>query len=160
MKDIVIYLDVPPYLRDYLVHSFGFPVSLPHRSYENILLSSLLKPKSHRRRHLSDDATGLPVVIPKRSDKKPSVYNYLSDDGRLRVTRALKNIFKMHLWSDVFPLVNSHAPLNESIDQWCKSQGIAVEHREAVRQCFFRLRRNHEDYGIVLGKKYVKSDPI
>ena len=160
MKDIVVEIKVSPYLKEWLAFSFGNPVKLPRRSYENSLLSSLLQKKSNNRKPIHPSGRSIAIVIPYRCEKKPEFYNYLSPLAERKMVAALRDIFKMHLWSDVFPIVNSGGKLNESIDSWCREHGIAVKNREAVRQCFFRLRQNHERYGIILGKKYVKILPV
>lgn len=159
MKDIVVHLPLPAYLRAWLTHTLGDPVRFPARSYENLLLHRLLtrRPPLAPIEEPRQDTVAL--VIPDNAVKRPEYYNYLGRRGRAEMTQAVERLFRLHLWSDCSALLGASGELNRGIDEWCRTYGIGLDAREAVRQKFYRMRRDYRRYGIVLGKKYAKKLP-
>lgn len=157
MKNIVVYLRVSPYIRAWLASTLGDPVRFPAGSYENAVLHHVL-----RRRPLSSlpEAPGedtIAVVIPDSAVHRPEYYNYLGRRGRRAVAECIEHLFRMHLWSDCRHLIGTRL-LERGLDDWCRLHGIGIEHREAVRKKFYRMRRDYLSHGIILGKKYFKKD--
>lgn len=151
MKGICIYIPLKAYVAEWLTFHLGNPVKLPARSYESILLGHLLsrRPRTAGRfKH-----TGTPIVIPDNDRRRPEYFNYLSIPNQRIFTKALDNLFLIHLWSSCLPLVYQYGKLNNGIDEWCKANGISFAHREAVRKRFYRLRAEYYKDGIIVGMK-------
>lgn len=157
MKDITIYLPLPPYLRQWLTTAFGLPVRFPPRSYENLLLQRATC-RGKGTQTLSHRPEGsVPIVIPDNGRRRPEYYYRLSRHGRQHLSSAIDGLFRLNLWSECCGLCNRRGELNESLDNWCRDHGISVEHRDTVRKKFYRMRLDYERYGIILGKKYKKD---
>lgn len=150
---LLIYLPLSPYLREWAVHALGSPVRFPRGSYEHALLG----------RHLSRPPRGadpqLPrpdavaVEVPVLRGKPMEVYNYLPRAGRSLLREAVLRLFVIDLWSSLSWAI-LRPSLGEAIEEWCRSRGIAPEHREAVRRRFYRIRSRYNDMGLTIGRRY------
>ena len=157
MKDIVIYVRLEHYLREWLVHSMGQPCPFPPRSYEQCLLRRYLRkpPAGYVPRRPGPEDVA--IVLPDNALRRPEYYHHLGRDGTRRLCEGLENLFRIDLWQGCSPLLARSGELNKGIDEWCASHGIGLDHREAVRQKFYRMRKAYEADGIFLGKKYRKN---
>lgn len=158
MKDIVVHLPLPPYMRQWLTRRLGLPVRFPPRSHENLLLHRVLTRRPQGAPIEPEGPDTVPVVIPDSAIKRPEYYNYLGRRGRSEMLQAVEHLFRLHLWSECAGLIGSSRELNRGIDEWCRANGIGIDAREAVRQKFYRMRRDYMQYGIVLGRKYSKKN--
>lgn len=157
MTNLLIYIPLTGYLRQWLIGRMGSPVSFPRGSYENAVIA----------RHLSRLPKGLaphlcgpddvPVCVPVVHGKPPEVFNYFGRRGVAELTEAILTLFTLDMWHGIAPLLTS-ARLNDGINDWCKARGISLDNREAVRQRFYRIRKAYGERGIILGKKYGKKD--
>lgn len=157
MKDIIVYVRVEKYIKDWLEFHLGNPVRFPERSYENALLHSYL---CKRPACCPPDRGGegtVAVVVTDCRHRKPEYYNHLSSRGHRAMASAIDSLFRLALWSGIAPLLGTGAELNRGIDRWCREQGISFDSREAVRQKFYRMRRAYMKKGIVLGRFYKKK---
>lgn len=158
MKDIVVYLPLFPYLRQWLTSNLGSPVRFPARSYESTLLTRLCS----RRPAGVEESASLPsgcvaIVLPDNAHHRPEYYNYLSRSDRSKMAHAIEELFRLHLWNECAHLCSCSGRLNAGLNDWCQKNGIGVIYREAVRQKFYRLRALYDGTGIVLGQKYRKK---
>ena len=157
MKDIVVYVKVQRYIKEWLEYHLGTPVRFPERSYENELLHRHL---DKRPRNLPPDKPEegtVAIVITDCDHSRPEYYNYLGQRGRRAIVSAIDALFRLDLWSGCAPLMHSKTELNRGIDGWCADNGISLDAREAVRQKFYRIRRAYLERGIVLGNFYRKK---
>lgn len=149
MKGMLLYFRLDGYLREWLVHTFGSPVSFPARSYENaIIVRHLIKRPPGV---LPLDGAGsdtVPIVIPDNGRRPPEHYNHLSIYGQRLLHHAVLNLFTIDLWHGCAPLCGSPG-LNEGIYRWCDRHGIDFDHQEAVRQRFYRMRKEYRLRGII-----------
>jgi len=159
MKDLVVHLPLPGYLRQWLAATLGDPVRFPPRSAENVLLTHLLRRRPPLAPPEPAGADTAAIVVPDNGLRPPETYNYLGRRGRAELAAAIERLFRLHLWSECAALMGAEGELGRGIDRWCEGHGIALEGREAVRQKFYRMRKAYRLYGIVLGKKYVKKSP-
>lgn len=157
MGQLLIYVPLTGYLRQWLTGRLGIPVSFPHGSYENAVIARHIArlPKGYAPQMCGRD--DVPVVVPAIHGKPPEAYNYFGRRGVAELTEAIATLFTLDLWHGVAPLLTSSA-LNEGIDKWCAGCGITLDNREAVRQKFYRIRKAYAQHGIILGKKYKKKD--
>ncbi|MBR7028471.1 MAG: hypothetical protein IKI05_03550 [Bacteroidaceae bacterium] len=157
MKDIVVYIKVEKYIKQWLEHTLGNPVRFPTHSYENEVLRRHLQKRPANVLLPLADPDLVAIVIPDSSERKPEFYNYLGFRGQRALQSAIDGLFRLALWSDCAPLLHSKRELNRGIDAWCKQHGIELDYREAVRQKFYRIRKSYRIKGIVLGKIYQKK---
>lgn len=156
MSDFFVYLKVDGYLQEWLVRSYGYPVRFPSGSFENAILRHNLQKKSEGCGPDLPAEGRVPVAIPDSRTKPPIVYNYLGRRGRYELLRSLDMIFCIDLWNGLRVALCGNR-LNESIGRWCLRKGISEGNIEAVRQKFYRMRRNYERYGVFLGKKHARK---
>lgn len=157
MKNIVVHVRLPAYLRSWLTHTLGDPVRFPARSYESLLLSRLVTRRPGAAPIEGPGPDTVAMIIPDNALKRPEYYNYLGRRGRAEMTQAVERLFRLHLWSEAAGLIGSARELNRGIDEWCRANGIGIDAREAVRQKFYRMRRDYMQFGIILGRKYAKK---
>lgn len=157
MKNMVVYLRLNRYLREWLTFHLGCPVRFPNRSYENALLHRLLSKRPEGAPPSLPVEGAVPVVITDCSYKKPEHYNYLGRRGEQAMAVAIEALFRLDLWSGCAPLIHSGAEINRGIDAWCAASGISLDAREAVRQKFYRIRRDYLKHGVVLGKNFRRK---
>lgn len=164
MKNVTATIYLPRYLEQYLRHHYGRPARFPARSMENELLRRLTTrpPAQPAATAAADECaarlTALDVVLPDDDLHRPEYFCYLGRSARRRFCLALEATFRVHLWSDCLPLIVA-GNINQGLDEWCASNGISLDSREAVRQKFYRLRRTYATMGIRIGRKYDKSLP-
>ena len=69
---------------------------------------------------------------------------------------AIDDLFCIDMWNSLAPYLSSSG-INGRLDKWCEERGISLDNIEAVRQRFYRLRKNYAKFHIILGKKYKKN---
>ena len=154
MKDILTYIPLGGYLRQWLVAHLGEPVRFPPRSAENALLTRLAdRPTASTPPTLKCVGGAVAFVLPDSRRRPPERYYHLSRAAQREVVRAVERLFRLHLWSDCAQLVTA-GDINRGLDQWCRDNGISIDHADAVRNKFYRMRRDYDRYGIVIGQRY------
>lgn len=143
------------YLREWLVAQYGDPVRFPSRSFENAILARYLS-KRPGRTSLSPGCEVLSIALPKVRGKEADCYRHLSAEGIAALTEAIDVVFRLDMWHSLAAILTQDN-INERIRLWCKEKGIDDDHVEAVRQKFYRARRDYARHGIILGKKYKSS---
>ena len=161
MKDFLIYVKLESYLAEWLTHSFGYPVRFPDQSVENAIIHQYLTVREAGALVDTDKEGKVPIVITDSSLRRPEYYNHFGQRGQAALIRHLDNLFRVNLWSECVPLITfkRKRKLNAGLDEWCYSHGISLDHREAVRQKFYRMRKKYESYGIILGNFHKKKQP-
>ena len=82
MSEFVLYLKLKPFIRQYLVNSFGDPVRFDDHSVTNARIVSVLQ---RRPANCTPDtaADGLTAIcIPYSKQKDPACFNYVSNSGK------------------------------------------------------------------------------
>ncbi len=156
MKNVCIHLRLEVYLARWLTATMGDPVRFPAHSYENAVLSRLLTVRPKNLPPPKPEAGEVAIVIPDNAARRPEYYNYLGARSQAALRDVIDALFRIHLWSECAPLLSVPGRLNSGLDEWCARHGIPLDNREAVRQKFYRMRKNYEQFGIYLGKKYKK----
>lgn len=157
MQKQVIYIHLKGYLSEWLVNRFGFPVKFPPRSWENIIIARNLAKKTLATPELPSVTDGLvPVVVPSVSGKVFTLYNHLPQRAEEELLAAIESLFRLDMYYSLIWRVTSNN-INDHVEEWCCSRGIIPDHREAVRQKFYRIRRDYEKNGVILRKKYIKQ---
>lgn len=154
MQKNVVYIQLDGYLAEWLVNRFGNPVRFPSRSWENIILARYLSKKSSAPSSPSNTGHLIPICVPAVTDKPFSIYNHLPTRAEAMLIASIESIFRLDMF---YSLIHCVVDINEHVDVWCSQRGIDSEHREAVRQKFYRIRRDYEKNGVFLRKKYSKK---
>lgn len=150
MSKYVIYISLPKYLSEWLTHSLGNPVTFPMGSPQNAVIRTFVKQLPQGE---SPDCGGegmTAIVIPDSIAKPASKYNYITQRGKTAVAETCKDLFLRALWTDINPLTEAPVGLNKLIAAWCEAHGIDIDRVEAVRQCFYRIRKEYCKKGINL----------
>lgn len=156
--DAVVRVKMPGCLADYFRHHLGSPICFPPRSAERDIIA---RGVCRRHEQQSAEDVGEPVAVFRRSDKRVPADPVMSEPGRAKLLRAMNGILTAAVWTAMLPKFAEGRGLNNEIDRWCAANGIAIDHREAVRQRLYRLRRQYAALGIVVGrlhKDIVKND--
>ena len=141
MSAFVIYINLPRYLGEWARHKFGDQVVFPRASPQNAIIRAYTS-KLPKGAVPDAAAPGLTAVaIPDSVAKPPEVYNYMGERGKAAVAESIKDLFLRELWADMTPLRESAVGLTSLIAAWCEANGISIDNVEAVRQCYYRIRK-------------------
>lgn len=151
MSAYSLYINLPRYLSEWLTSHFGNPVTFPYSSPQNAVIRTfLLRPPVDYTPECNKDKSHTAIAIPASVAKPPERYYYMTDMGKKAVAEACKDLFLRALWNDLSPLAEYPVGLNTLIRAWCESNGIELAHVEAVRQCYYRVRKDFAEKGINL----------
>lgn len=156
MKGITIHIVLAGYLREWLTSRFGNPVRLPARSYEQEVLRRCVSRPPRGWVPPAAPPGAVAVVLPDDDMRRPETYCYLGRRGAVRLRAALAGLFCIDLWKGMQAELMRCDGLNAAVDEWCRDRGISPQHRETVRQRFYRMRCNYAAHGVAVGKKYRK----
>lgn len=156
MSKFVIYLDVEPYMRQWLTNSFGDPVVFPASSNENAVIRRLTtkRPSNKLPDQPSDKAVA--ICIPASKYKNPETYNYLSTYGKQALSESLDDLFRNNMWSDLGDLSDTSCKKMSAFRAWCQNHGIDIDYAETIRMKWYRMRKAYQSQGINLfnNKRY------
>ena len=120
------------------------------------MLHTLLTKRPASVQPVKPTADSVALVITDCRHRKPEHYNYLGIRGQRVMISSIEGLFRLDLWSSCAGLIHSKGELNKGLDELCAKSGISLDAREAVRQKFYRMRREYQAHGIVVGKCYQK----
>lgn len=147
MSDYNINLELPTYLRQWLIHENGGsqPIVFPRLSTENkILEMCLTKTPWDAVPDLSTDTT-VAINIPYFRIKHPKTYHYLPRKAKDNLAACIRNRFIIQLWSDLHQHGHIGKRKDNLIYDWMSLHGI--EHTEtnwnAVAKIYQRQHRNN-----------------
>lgn len=152
MSKFVIYVPLEKHIRQWLVSTLGDPVVFPAYSNENAVIRSFTIKTPPGVRPVDNRSGMVAIALPDSTAKPPETFNHLGRKGQLALREAIRDLFLRALWSDISPLCASKVGVNKLIAAWCESKGIDIDSVEAVRQCFYRLRRQYAANGINIKK--------
>jgi len=154
--NLLIYLRLSSYLREWLAATLGSPAKFPPHSVENAIIARHIGRLPHGKQPDLYEEGDIAIVVPVIRYKPATEYNYLGRRGRVELADAIDALFCIDMWNNLSPYLAS-GNINGRIDDWCQERGISMDNTEAVRQRFYRLRNNYAQYNIILGKKYKKN---
>lgn len=150
MSKYVIYISLPKYLSEWLTHSLGNPVAFPVGSPQNAVIRTFIKPLPDGETPDTGGAGMTAICIPDSIAKPADKYNHITKRGKEAVAETVKDLFLRALWTDINPLTEAPVGINKLIAAWCEAHGIDIDSSEAVRQCFYRIRKEYCKKGINL----------
>jgi len=151
MSDYYIFLDLEPYLGQWLINSLGGkqPARFPKGSPENDLLFYFLQkqPEGCMPQLQPAKPTEVAIAIPYFKDKDPRIYNYITPRAKLLLKNCIRNKFAIELWREcsqfkkvcnmskqeaVYAFMVSHG-IEETDTNWCAIDKAFQRKRQAVR---------------------------
>ena len=150
MSKFLIYLHVEPYMRQWLIHSFGNPVEFPASSNENAVIRRFTQkqPASLKPQKPSEDDVA--ICIPACKYKNPETYNYLSLQAKKALEESISDLFRINMWNDLGDLSDTSCKKMSAFRAWCTMHGIDVEYAETVRMKWYRMRKLYQNRGVNL----------
>ena len=150
MSKFLIYLHVEPYIRQWLIHSFGNPVEFPASSNENAVIRRFTQkqPASLKPQKPSEDDVA--ICIPACKSKNPETYNYLSLQAKKALEESISDLFRINMWNDLGDLADTSCKKMSAFRAWCTMHGIDVEYAETVRMKWYRMRKSYQTKGVNL----------
>ncbi len=149
MSEIVIYLNAPDYLAQWINHTFGSPAILIKDSPESRILNEcLVKMPKDCFPDVGDNAN-VSIEVPYFKSKDPRVYNYLHRSGKNAVIESFRTLFIKNMMEEIGPLDNKNVKIVTLIYAFLEKHGIDQDHWYAVSQIYYRLRKRYfEEKGI------------
>lgn len=160
MSEICIYIKMPSYLRQWLIHRHGGsePVQLVRGSAESDFLkkSTTKLPSGVIQLPQQDDE--LAICIPYYKSHDPRTYNYLSPHGKHHLLEMLKNDFKVDLWEYLHDIDRCGSELNSLIYQFMELNGIKEDgtSSDTIKKIY---QRKKNSYKTALNRKMKKKIP-
>ena len=148
MSNFVVYIHVEPFVRQWLIHAFGYPVEFPAQSAENATIRIFLmrQPDNVIPKH---DENDIAVNIPWSKAKDPRTFNYLSKHGRDAVVEVIEDNFKRNMWAELSQsLFEEKVKVTTAVYAWCEKHGIDIEYGDTIRQRFYRMRNSYTKKGV------------
>ena len=152
MSNIVFYIKLERYLRQWLVNALGDPVQFPAGSNENAVIRRFIRklPKDQVPEMAGQGLTA--IRIPDSKAKPPQYYNYMGQHAKACIIEAIEDLFRRNLWAEIGYMKQCHCSLNSIITAWCEMHGIDDDYTETVRQKYYRMRTAYTKKGIFLSK--------
>ena len=153
MSQFVIYLELKPYLKEWLEHSLGNPVEFPPHSNENAVIRTFIQRRPEAEPIETNSSGVLTAIrIPDSKAKPAEYYNYITGSGKQAIVEAIEDRFVQNLWGELSMLTLSTQgkSINTHIAAWCEMHGISLDSVETVRQKYFRVRKAYTEKGIDL----------
>lgn len=159
MSEFVVYVQVEPYLKQWLTHSFGDPVEFPSSSNENAVLRRFLSKRPINNLPEQPGERDVAICIPYSKSKSPETYNFLNGHAKQALTESINDLFRINMWSDLGDLNDMSCKKMSAFRSWCEQQGIDIEYAETIRMKWYRMRKAYQEKGVNLfNLKRCKKD--
>ena len=152
MSKYLVYLDMKPFLAQWLHYHYGNPVVFPAQSAENACIRRLLIPQPTATPVLRR-GNEVAICIPDSKQKPVVTYNYLSHHGCKLLAEFIENTFRLQLWSDLSAKEFSQCTLLTAVRAWCEANGISTDYDYTLKMRYQRMRRAYLPAGIDLRRK-------
>lgn len=155
MSNILIYVKVPAYEKQWCEFHFGSPCEFPSSSN----LNNIIRHFSRRRPVGTNPETQQPgelaICLMGSASKKPEIYNYISPHGKHAIAEAIDDIFVMHLWEDLTGRGTRDVQLSSLVYDWMDANGIKDEGNNYwnLRMKFQRIKDAYKKNGVNISRK-------
>lgn len=159
MSKFVVYVQVEPYLKQWLTHSFGDPVEFPSSSNENAVLRRFLSKRPIN--NLPEQPGERDVAICMTVKEVVSLWAFRLGVryAKQALTESINDLFRINMWSDLGDLNDMSCKKMSAFRSWCEQQGIDIEYAETIRMKWYRMRKAYQEKGINLfNLKRCKKD--
>mgnify|MGYP001035953499 CR=1 FL=1 len=150
MSKFVLYLEVKPFLRQWLTYHYGDPVRFPLCCRQNIeIVKSLTRLAPGRTPAMPTHST-VAIVIPDNKQRPPAVYNQLSRAGEIHLRKVIDDLFSDNFLSEMRRYRRDGLSVLDSVYTYCKAHHIDIDHANTLRQRDYRERKLHAKCGVDL----------
>lgn len=153
MSNFVIYLRLEPFVKQWLVHHYGEPVSFPPQSVENSTIRLFLQKLPEGKVPEIKKEEEIAICIPESKQKPVEYYNYLGKHAKEALIECIEDNFKRNMWSELNDLHDCGCTVQKAIDAWCEMHGISIDFDDTIRQRYYRARDAYLKHGIDLRKR-------
>lgn len=102
MSEYTINIELPPYLRQWLVYTFGGePIVFPKASTERRIMEMGLSLQPYNAIPDIHTETSVAIAIPCFRYKPPKDYHYLPKAAKEELVKCIRNRFVIELWQDL-----------------------------------------------------------
>ena len=125
MDEIIIYLQLDPYLAQWLTHEHpGQVIRFPKNSAENDVLELGLIPKPFLAVDVQPGENCVPIALPFFKNKDVRKNNYLPQKARRALAQCIRTRFVIALWNDLYRFGNIGRRKQDLIWTWMEAHGI------------------------------------
>lgn len=155
MSKMVFYMEVKPFLAQWLTYHFGDPVTFPARSAENACIWRFvaLNPKGKDYVPMKPGEGCVAVSIPETKQRKTICWNYMSKTACAALTEVIEDTFKMQMWLELNEMSRCGCTLLKCIRAWCENNGIDTEYDYTLKMRFQRMRNSYLKNGVDLRRR-------
>ena len=155
MSKMVFYMEVKPFLAQWLTYHFGDPVTIPARSAENACIRRFvaLNPKGKDYVPMKPGEGCVAVSIPETKQRKTICWNYMSKTACAALTEVIEDTFKMQMWLELNEMSRCGCTLLKCIRAWCENNGIDTEYDYTLKMRFQRMRNSYLKNGVDLRRR-------
>ena len=149
MLELYLYLNLKPYIHEWLTHRYGNPVRFPARSAENAQILKRTELNNGREPLLQQEATTM-VVIPSSPRKSPLNYHYMSKSGLDCIAKMIENQFEAEFKTEVVSDMQDWIEQKASIIDYMYRNGIDLDHLPTLQQKITRMINEYRAAGTEL----------
>ncbi len=149
MSNILIYVKIPSYEKDWCEYHFGNPCAFPPASNLNNVIRHFTRVRPENAAPDIQQPGELAICLMGSKSKKPEVYNYISKHGKDAIAEAIDDIFTMHMWEDLTDIGCRSVQLSKLVLDWMDNNGISKEgnNYENLRMKFQRIKDAYKKKG-------------
>lgn len=144
MSDIIIWIDMETYLRQWFIHDQGgqVPVRLTKGSPDSNLLYTFLQVPPPGAPRETEREGAVPIIVPYYKYKDIRYNNYLGAHAKEQFYHEVRNRFLVELWHDLHRWGYIGKQKQELIYAWMAAHGIEDSETNyfAVQKIYQRLR--------------------
>lgn len=153
MSKFVVYLEVKPFIKQWLENHYGNPVIFPAMSAENATIRRFLTKLPDDKLPDKQTEKSIAVCIPDSKQKPVITYNYLGKYAKEAVVECIEDTFKMQMWKDLNDLRDCGCSILKAIQAWCENNGISIEYDYTIKMRYQRMRNAYLKNNIDLRDK-------
>lgn len=142
MSNILIYVKLPLYIREWCEHHFGRPCEFPAATNINNVIRHFSRPRPKDMPPETQKEGEMAICLMGSKSKKPEVYNYISKHGKSAIAEAIDDIFVMQMWEDLTDIGCRSVQLSKLVMDWMDANGISMQgnNYENLRMKFQRIK--------------------
>ncbi len=162
MSEILIYVKLPLYEREWCEHHFGRPCVFPVGTNLNNVIRHFSRPRPEGIPPETQQDGEVAICLMGSKSKKPEVYNYFSKHGKAAIAEAIDDLFIMHMWEDLTDIGCRSVQLSKLVMDWMDANGISMKgnNYENLRMKFQRIKDTYKaKSGINISRGYKHENP-
>ncbi len=161
MSQILIYVKLPQYEKEWCEHHFGRPCEFPPKTNLNNVIRHFSRIRPEGVLPESQQPGELAICLMGSNSKKPEVYNYIGKHGKHAIAEAIDDIFTMQMWEDLSDIGTRSVQLSKLVLDWMEANGISMQgnNYENLRMKYQRIKdayKNKTGINISRGYKHNK----